>query len=127
MITRSLRLQWESLDSARGGALGDPLYIRSGAHKGSDREAGENPARSRHCEWGAIFESTRSSLAGEGEDGARGRGAFGTHEPGDLPGLAEDAMPRGCRPTDAEIARGTPSPVRTSRCLSGRPYARATP
>ena len=71
---------------------------RFGCPSGHKREAGEKPARSRHCMWEATFHfATQAQLRfGEGRKVAMGvQKALGIHEPGDLPEVIGHTTPRG--------------------------------
>ena len=74
----------------------------SGARHGHNGEAGESPARSRHCEWGPLSKQPLGERRGRRERRERVTSRPTSQET--YPS-GEDAMPRGSRPAGAEIAR----------------------
>src|SRR5215470_7287824 len=75
----------------RGGEREERAVIRR-----VPREAGEKPARSRHCEWGATPESVTEAT---GSNPREGRATATIHESGDL------IATRGQRPLSREKER----------------------
>jgi hypothetical protein len=94
------------LDTDRSEALPSKHKTSSGAREGHNREAGESPARSRHCEWRTALEEATRRAPGKARAAREGVPLDSTSQ--ETYPSGEDAMPRGCRPAGAEIARRDP-------------------